>query len=95
VVQLNIEFSDFLCGLIKICSYNLQLKFFLQKYLTKVDKDLVFDVIIGLSVDDYDRRSFSIFYMGTGQELHWTLHMFRDTLFSLISIKTALHWFIS
>jgi hypothetical protein len=66
-----------------------------QESLTKVDKDLVFDVIIGLSVDDYDRRSFSIFYMGTNQGLHWALHMFRDTLFNLISIKTTLHWFIS
>jgi hypothetical protein len=57
-----------------------------QESLTKVDKDLVFDEIIGLSIDDYD-RSFSIFYMGTGQGLHWALHMFRDTLFSLTSIK--------
>jgi hypothetical protein len=49
-----------------------------QESLTKVDKDLIFDVIIGLSVDDYD-RSFSIFYMGTGKGLHWALHMFRDS----------------
>jgi DNA-binding MarR family transcriptional regulator len=66
-----------------------------QQSLTKVDKDLVFDVIINQSVDDYDRRSFLIFYMGAGQELHWALHMFIDILFSLISIKTDLHWFIS
>jgi hypothetical protein len=66
-----------------------------QESLTKIDKDLVFDVIIGLSVDDYNRRPFLIFYMGTRQELSWALHMFRDTLFSLISITTALHWFIS
>jgi hypothetical protein len=67
-----------------------------QESSTKVDKDLVFDVIIGLSVDDYDRRrSFSIFYVGTSPGLYWALHMFRDTLFNLISIKTTLHWFIS
>jgi hypothetical protein len=51
-----------------------------QQSLTKVDKDLVFDVIINQFVDDYDRRSFSIFYMDAGQELHWALHMFRDII---------------
>jgi hypothetical protein len=38
-----------------------------QESLTEVDKDLVFNVIIGLSVDDYDKRSFLIFLHG-----HWS-----------------------